>query len=129
MTLEEVLQKLDEYRNLKNKMITDIKDNHSDAPENKLMYNRWEETKRLEYRHKIVKKINNGEKEWEPLLEGYQLPYKLFAFADVEDIELRQCIKQLEDLEEKEYRLFLFMFDTYNTSEDRKVIKEYLYRQ
>lgn len=127
MTLEDILQKLDEYRNQKNRMIADIKDNHLDTSENRLMYNRWEETKRLEYRHKIVKKINNGEKEWEPLFEGYPVPYKLFAFADVEDIELRQCIKHLEDLEEKEHRLFLFMFATYNTPEDRKIIKEYIY--
>ena len=85
------------------------------------MYKRWLNTRGEKLRQEL-----SGEKQWEQYLELLPHPDKPFDINDVKDEEFRACILKVEKLEDKDHKLFSYILDSYNSKEDKKIIKEYL---
>ena len=91
------------------------------AEENKKLYERWLNTRSEKLRQEL-----NGDKKWEQYLELLPHPDKPFDINDVKDEKFRACIQEVEKLEDEDHKLFSYILDTFESKEDKKIIKEYL---
>lgn len=121
MTLQESIQKLKDIAHQSNALYQKIHEEYLHSEENKKLYERWLNTRGEKIRQEL-----SGEKKWEQYLELLPHPDKPFDINDVKDKEFRACIQEVEKLEDEDHKLFSYILDSYNSKEDKKIIKEYL---
>ena len=121
MTLQESIQKLKDIAHQSNALYQKIHEEYLHSEENKKLYERWLNTRGEKLRQEL-----SGEKKWEQYLELLPHPDKPFDINDVKDEEFRTCILEVEKLEDEDHKLFSYILDSYNSKEDKKIIKEYL---
>ena len=121
MTLQESIQKLKDIAHQSNALYQKIHEEYLHSEENKKLYERWLNTRGEKIRQEL-----SGEKKWEQYLELLPHPDKPFDINDVKDKEFRACIKEVEKLEDEDHKLFSSILDTFDSKEDKKIIKEYL---
>jgi hypothetical protein len=121
MTLQESIQKLKDIAHQSDVLYNKIHEKHLHAEENKKLYERWLNTRGEKLRQEL-----NGEKKWEQYLELLPHPDKPFDINDVKDEEFRARIQEVEKLEDEDHKLFSSILDTFDSKEDKKIIKEYL---
>lgn len=121
MTLQESIQKLKDIALQIDMLYQRIHESHLYTEENKKLYERW-----LNTRNETIRQELRGEKKWEEYLELLPHPDKPFNINDVKDEELKSSIQEIERLETEDYKLFSNILDTFETEEDKKIIKEYL---
>ena len=126
MTLQESIQKLNDIAHLSDVLYQRIHENHLHDEENKKLFERWLNTRSEKLRQRILYEIEIDEKKWEQFLNLFPLPDKPFDINDVKDKEFKSCIQEIEKLEKEDYRLFSDILDTFDSKEDKKIIKEYL---
>ena len=127
MTLQESIQKLNDIAHLSDVLYQRIHENHLYTEENKLLCERWLNTRSQAIGQKLHEVTNDEEEKWEEYLKLFLYPDKPFDINDVKDEEFKSCIQEIEKLEKEDYRLFSDILDTFDSEEDRKIIKEYLY--
>ena len=121
MTLQESIQKLKDIAHQSNALYQKIHEEYLHSEENKKLYERWLNTRGEKIRQEL-----SGEKKWEQYLELLPHPDKPFDINDVKDKEFRACIQEVEKLEDEDHKLFSSILDTFDSKEDKKIIKEYL---
>ena len=121
MTLQESIQKLKDIADQSDVLYIKMHEEYLHAEENKKLYKRWLNTRSEKLRQEL-----SGEKKWEQYLELLPHPDKPFDINDVKDEEFRTCILEVEKLEDEDHKLFSYILDSYNSKEDKKIIKEYL---
>lgn len=121
MTLQESIQKLKDIAHQSDVLYNKIHEEYLHSEENKKLYERWLNTRGEKLRQEL-----SGEKKWEQYLELLPHPDKPFDINDVKDEEFRTCILEVEKLEDEDHKLFSYILDSYNSKEDKKIIKEYL---
>ena len=121
MTLQESIQKLKDIPHQSNALYQKIHEEYLHSEENKKLYERWLNTRGEKIRQEL-----SGEKKWEQYLELLPHPDKPFDINDVKDKEFRACIQEVEKLEDEDHKLFSSILDTFDSKEDKKIIKEYL---
>ncbi len=126
MTLQESIQKLKDIAHQSDVLYNKIHEEYLHSEENKKLYERWLNTRSEKIRQRIHDEIAIDEKKWEQFLELFPLPDKPFDINDVKDEEFRSCIIEVERLEAEDHRIFSSILDTFDSKEDKKIIKEYL---
>ena len=126
MTLQESIQKLKDITHQSDALYQRIYDNHLHTEGNKLLCERWFNTRSQALGEKIRDEMGDEKEEWEQYLKLFPLPDKPFDINDVKDEEFKSCIQEIEKLEEEDHKLFSYILDTFNSKEDKKIIKEYL---
>ena len=121
MTLQESIQKLKDIAHQSNALYQKIHEEYLHSEENKKLYERWLNTRGEKIRLEL-----SGEKKWEQYLELLPHPDKPFDINDVKDKEFRACIQEVEKLEDEDHKLFSSILDTFDSKEDKKIIKEYI---
>ena len=121
MTLQESIQKLKDIAHQSDVLYIKMHEEYLHAEENKKLYKRWLNTRGEKLRQEL-----SGEKKWEQYLELLPHPDKPFDINDVKDKEFRACIQEVEKLEDEDHKLFSSILDTFDSKEDKKIIKEYL---
>ena len=121
MTLQESIQKLKDIAYKSDVLYNKMHEEFLHSEENKKLYERWLNTRGEKLRQEL-----SGEKKWEQYLELLPHPDKPIDINDVKDEEFRACILKVEKLEDKDHKLFSYILDSYNSKEDKKIIKEYL---
>ena len=120
-TLQESIQKLKDIAHQSDVLYTKMHEEYLHAEENKKLYKRWLNTRGEKLRQEL-----SGEKKWEKYLELLPHPDKPFDINDVKDEKFRSYILEVEKLEDEDHKLFSSILDTFNSKEDKKIIKEYL---
>lgn len=121
MTLQESIQKLKDIADQSDVLYIKMHEEYLHAEENKKLYKRWLNTRSEKLRQEL-----SGEKKWEKYLELLPHPDKPFDINDVKDEKFRSYILEVEKLEDEDHKLFSSILDTFNSKEDKKIIKEYL---
>ena len=121
MTLQESIQKLKDIAYQSDVLYNKMHEEFLHSEENKKLYERWLNTRGEKLRQEL-----SGEKKWEQYLELLPHPDKTFDINDVKDKEFRACIQKVERLEAEEHRTFSYILDTFNSKEEKKMIKEYM---
>lgn len=126
MTLQESIQKLKNIAHQSDVLYNKMHEEYLHSEENKRLYERWLNTRSEKIRQRIHDEIAIEEKKWEQFLELFPHPDKPFDINDVKDEEFRACIQEVEKLEDEDHKLFSSILDTFDSKEDKKIIKEYL---
>ena len=121
MTLQESIQKLKDIAHQNDLLYQKIHEEYLYSEENKKLYERWLSSRCEEIRQEFSKV-----KKWEQYLELLPHSDKPFDINDVKNEEFKSCIQEIERLETEDYRTFSYILDTFNSKEDKKIIKEYL---
>lgn len=121
MTLQESIQKLKDIAHQSDMLYNKMHEEFLHSEENRKLYERWLNTRGEKLRHEL-----SGEKKWEQYLELLPHPDKPFDINDVKDEKFRACIQEVEKLEDEDHKLFSSILDTFDSKEDKKIIKEYL---
>ena len=121
MTLQESIQKLKDIAHQSDVLYIKTHEEYLHAEENKKLYKRWLNTRGEKLRQEL-----NGDKKWEQYLELLPHPDKPFDINDVKDEKFRACVQEVEKLEDEDHKLFSYILDTFESKEDKKIIKEYL---
>lgn len=126
MTLEESIQKLKNLSVRVKEQYNEIHESCLEAEENRLLYERWMNTRSEIIRQKLHDGIVKGNKKWEQLLCLFPSPDKPFDIDDVKDDALKSCIQEIERLEAEDHELFSYILKTFKSEEERIIIKDYL---
>ena len=121
MTLQESIQKLKDIADQSDVLYIKMHEEYLHAEENKRLYERWLNTRSEKLRQEL-----SGEKKWEKYLELLPHPDRPFNINDVKDEEFKSCILEVERLEAEDHRIFSSILDTFDSKQDKKIIKEYL---
>ena len=121
MTLQESIQKLKDIAHQNDLLYQKIHEEYLYSEENKKLYERWLSSRCEEIRQEFSKV-----KKWEQYLELLPHSDNPFDINDVKNEEFKSCIQEIERLETEDYRTFSYILDTFNSKEDKKIIKEYL---
>ena len=126
MTLQESIQKLKDIAHQSDVLYNKMHEEYLHAEENKKLYERWINTRGEKLCQIIHDDIAIDEKTWENILELFPHPDKPFNINDVKNEEFKSCILEVERLEAEDHKLFSSILDTFDSKEDKKIIKEYL---
>ena len=121
MTLQESIQKLKDIAHQSDMLYNKMHEEFLHSEENRKLYERWLNTRGEKIRQELC-----GEKKWEQYLELLPHPDKHFDINDVKDEKFRACIQEVERLEAEDHKLFSSILDTFDSKEDKKIIKENL---
>ena len=121
MTLQESIQNLKDIAHQSDVLYNKMHEEFLHSEENKTLYERWLNTRGEKLRQEL-----SGEKKWKQYLELLPHPDKPFDINDVKDEKFRACILEVEKLEDEDHKLFSSILDTFDSKEDKKIIKEYL---
>lgn len=121
ITLQESIQKLKDIAHQSDMLYNKMHEEFLHSEENRKLYERWLNTRGEKIRQELC-----GEKKWEQYLELLPHPDKPFDINDVKDEKFRACIQEVEKLEDEDHKLFSSILDTFDSKEDKKIIKEYL---
>lgn len=121
ITLQESIQKLKDIAHQSDMLYNKMHEEFLHSEENRKLYERWLNTRGEKIRQELC-----GVKKWEQYLELLPHPDKPFDINDVKDEKFRACIQEVEKLEDEDHKLFSSILDTFDSKEDKKIIKEYL---
>lgn len=121
ITLQESIQKLKDIAHQSDMLYNKMHEEFLHSEENRKLYERWLNTRGEKIRQELCEV-----KKWEQYLELLPHPDKPFDINDVKDEKFRACIQEVEKLEDEDHKLFSSILDTFDSKEDKKIIKEYL---